>query len=82
MKNNPEFASNVGDQRYTDQLEDYSLEAFQSRKVSVQFHTCILAFDIDQNYIYFFSDVKEIVGIISLRGEDFAPFSAVNIHKN
>ncbi|XP_060563219.1 uncharacterized protein LOC132722711 isoform X1 [Ruditapes philippinarum] len=32
LKNNPAFASNVGDQRYTDQLEDYSLEAFEGRK--------------------------------------------------
>ncbi|XP_053402915.1 uncharacterized protein LOC123549895 [Mercenaria mercenaria] len=35
MKNNPEFASNVGDQRYTDRLEDYSLEAMESRKTDM-----------------------------------------------
>jgi hypothetical protein len=33
MKNNPEFASNIGDHRYTDRVEDYSLEAFEMRKV-------------------------------------------------
>ena len=33
MKNNPEFASNIGDHRYTDKVEDFSLEAFEMRKV-------------------------------------------------
>ncbi|XP_053402444.1 uncharacterized protein LOC123548403 [Mercenaria mercenaria] len=35
MKNNPEFASNVGDHRYTDKVEDYSLEAFEGRKMDM-----------------------------------------------
>ena len=32
--NNPEFASNVGDHRFTSKLESYRLDAFDGRKVS------------------------------------------------
>ena len=32
--NNPEFASNVGDHRFTSKLESYRLVAFDGRKVS------------------------------------------------
>ncbi|WAR12718.1 hypothetical protein MAR_026898 [Mya arenaria] len=33
MRNNPEFASNVGNSNYTDLLEDYSIAAIDTRKV-------------------------------------------------
>ncbi|XP_052228360.1 uncharacterized protein LOC127842723 isoform X1 [Dreissena polymorpha] len=32
LRDNPEFASNVGDSRYTELVEDYSLEAIDARK--------------------------------------------------
>ncbi|XP_052815660.1 uncharacterized protein LOC128242527 [Mya arenaria] len=32
MRNNPEFASNVGNSNYTDLLEDYSIAAIDTRK--------------------------------------------------
>ena len=35
-EDNPEFANNVGDHRFTDRVEDYSLEAFETRKVSTE----------------------------------------------
>ncbi|KAH3886845.1 hypothetical protein DPMN_010858 [Dreissena polymorpha] len=35
LRDNPEFASNVGDSRYTELVEDYSVEAIDARKVSV-----------------------------------------------
>ena len=35
LQNNPEFASNVGNHEYDALLEDYSLDAFDNRKVSV-----------------------------------------------
>lgn len=36
MVNNPEFASNVGDHRFTDRLEDYKIEAIDERKVDIE----------------------------------------------
>ncbi|XP_060572475.1 uncharacterized protein LOC132730537 isoform X2 [Ruditapes philippinarum] len=35
LMNNPEFASNIGDSRYTDKVEDYSLEAIENRKTDI-----------------------------------------------
>lgn len=34
LQNNPEFASNVGDHRYTELLENYTIEAIDTRKVA------------------------------------------------
>lgn len=39
LKDNPEFASNVGDQRYMDKVEDYSIDSIDVRKVRSPLHS-------------------------------------------